>query len=108
MVPLRLFRSRAFAAGNAVTFCLFATLLALVFFMAQFLQTGLGYGPAMGACAGLALLGAAAGLAIPKRIAPVAPYQATPPGRSHHGPHNAPGSSRTPEFSRIHDREPGN
>ena len=45
MVPLRLFRSRAVAAGNAATFCLFAALLALVFFMAQFLQTGLGYGP---------------------------------------------------------------
>jgi EmrB/QacA subfamily drug resistance transporter len=45
MVPLRLFRSRAFAAGNAAAFCVFATLLSLVFFMAQFLETGLGYGP---------------------------------------------------------------
>jgi MFS family permease len=45
MVPLGLFRSRAFAAGNAAAFCVFATLLAMVFFMAQFLQTGLGYGP---------------------------------------------------------------
>ena len=45
MVPLRLFRSRAFAAGNATAFCVFAVLLAMVFFMAQFLETGLGYGP---------------------------------------------------------------
>jgi EmrB/QacA subfamily drug resistance transporter len=45
MVPVRLFRSRPFAAGNAAMFCVFAMLLALVFFMAQFLQTSLGYGP---------------------------------------------------------------
>ena len=53
MVPLRLFRSRAFAAGNATAFCVFAVLLAMVFFMAQFLQTSLGYGPLS---AGLRLL----------------------------------------------------
>ena len=45
MVPLRLFRSRPIAAGNAAAFCVFAMLLAMVFFMAQFLETGLGYGP---------------------------------------------------------------
>jgi EmrB/QacA subfamily drug resistance transporter len=45
MVPLRLFRSRAYAAGNAACLCVFAVLFGLVFFMAQFLQTGLGYGP---------------------------------------------------------------
>jgi EmrB/QacA subfamily drug resistance transporter len=45
MVPLRLFRSRSFAAGNVAGFAVFAMLLALVFFMAQYLQTGLGYGP---------------------------------------------------------------
>jgi hypothetical protein len=33
MVPLRLFRSRAFAAGNATAFCVFAVLLAMVFFI---------------------------------------------------------------------------
>ena len=44
MVPLRLFRSRPIAAGNAAAFCVFAVLLAMVFFMAQFLET-LGYGP---------------------------------------------------------------
>jgi len=45
MVPLRLFRARAYAAGNAACLCVFAVLFGLVFFMAQFLQTGLGYGP---------------------------------------------------------------
>jgi EmrB/QacA subfamily drug resistance transporter len=45
MVPMRLFRSRAYSAGNAACLCVFAVLFGLVFFMAQFLQTGLGYGP---------------------------------------------------------------
>jgi len=45
MLPMRFFRSRAFSAGNAATFCLFASLFAGVFFFAQFLQAGLGYGP---------------------------------------------------------------
>jgi EmrB/QacA subfamily drug resistance transporter len=45
MVPLRLFRVRAYSAGNAACLCVFAVLFGLVFFMAQFLQTGLGYGP---------------------------------------------------------------
>ena len=45
MVPLRLFRSRAYAAGNAACLCVFAVLFGMVFFMAQFLQTGLGYDP---------------------------------------------------------------
>ena len=53
MVPLRLFRSRVIAAGHAAAFCVFAVLLAMVFFMAQFLQTSLGYGPL---AAGLRLL----------------------------------------------------
>jgi EmrB/QacA subfamily drug resistance transporter len=53
MVPPRLFGSRAFAAGNAAAFCVFAMLFALLFFMAQYLETGLGYG-ALGA--GLRLL----------------------------------------------------
>jgi len=48
MVPLRLFRLPAFAAGNAVCVCLFGILFGMVFFMAQFLETGLGYG-ALGA-----------------------------------------------------------
>jgi EmrB/QacA subfamily drug resistance transporter len=45
MVPVRLFGQRSFAAGNATVFCVFAMLLALVFFMAQYLQNTLGYGP---------------------------------------------------------------
>ena len=45
MVPLRLFRIRAYSAGNAACLCVFAVLFGMVFFMAQFLQTGLGYGP---------------------------------------------------------------
>ena len=45
MLPLRLFRSRAFSASNAAMFFTFASLFSCVFFYAQFLQTGLGYGP---------------------------------------------------------------
>ena len=42
---MRLFRSRAFAAGNASGFLLFAALLSALFFLAQFLQTARGHGP---------------------------------------------------------------
>jgi MFS family permease len=45
MLPMRLFRSRAFASGNAVGFLMFASLFSAVFFMAQFLQTSLGESP---------------------------------------------------------------
>ncbi len=45
MLPMRFFRSRAFSAGNAAIFCAVGSLFCGVFFMAQFLQTGLGYGP---------------------------------------------------------------
>jgi EmrB/QacA subfamily drug resistance transporter len=45
MLPMRLFRSRAFAAGNAVSFFLQASLTGAVFFMAQFQQNVLGQGP---------------------------------------------------------------
>jgi MFS family permease len=45
MLPLRLFRSRAFSAGNGAMFLTFASLFAAVFFVAQFLQSGLGYDP---------------------------------------------------------------
>ncbi len=45
MLPLGLFRSRAFAAGNAANLLLFASLFGAVFFMAQFLQVAQGYGP---------------------------------------------------------------
>src|SRR4051812_21543509 len=45
MLPMRFFRSRAFSAGNAAIFFTLASLFAAVFFYAQLLQTGLGYGP---------------------------------------------------------------
>src|SRR3954471_4261737 len=45
MLPMRFFRSRAFSAGNAAIFCAVASLFCAVFFMSQFLQAGLGYGP---------------------------------------------------------------
>ena len=45
MLPLSLFRSRAFSAGNAAIFFTFAALFCAVFFYAQLLQIGLGYGP---------------------------------------------------------------
>ena len=42
MLPLAMFRSRAFSAGNAAIFLTFASLFGAVFFLAQFLQSGLG------------------------------------------------------------------
>ena len=45
MLPLDVFRSRGFSAGNATNFFQFGSLFGAVFFMAQFLQVGLGYGP---------------------------------------------------------------
>jgi EmrB/QacA subfamily drug resistance transporter len=45
MLPMRLFRSRAFSAGNAAIFFHWGSALGAVFFMAQFLQAGLGFGP---------------------------------------------------------------
>src|SRR5215213_9223147 len=45
MLPLRFFRSRAFTAGNTAGFLFFASLYGSTFFLAQFLQTVLGYGP---------------------------------------------------------------
>jgi EmrB/QacA subfamily drug resistance transporter len=45
MLPMRFFRSRAFSSGNAAVFFLFASLFGAVFFLPQFLQTGLGDGP---------------------------------------------------------------
>jgi EmrB/QacA subfamily drug resistance transporter len=66
MVPMRLFRSRAFAAGNASGFLLFAALLSALFFLAQFLQTAQGHAPLD---AGLRLLPWTATLFV---VAPVA------------------------------------
>jgi EmrB/QacA subfamily drug resistance transporter len=45
MLPMRFFRSRAFAAGNAAGFLLYGSIFGAAFFFAQFLQTSLGYGP---------------------------------------------------------------
>jgi EmrB/QacA subfamily drug resistance transporter len=45
MLPMRLFAIRAFSAGNAVVFLTNASVTAAVFFMAQFLQVGLGQDP---------------------------------------------------------------
>jgi EmrB/QacA subfamily drug resistance transporter len=45
MLPLHLFGSRRFSAGNAVIFFHWASALGTMFFLAQYLQTGLGYGP---------------------------------------------------------------
>jgi EmrB/QacA subfamily drug resistance transporter len=45
MLPLQLFRSRAFSGGNAAAFFTWGSALGALFFMAQFFQTGLGYGP---------------------------------------------------------------
>jgi MFS family permease len=45
MLPLRLFRVRAFAASNVAGFFLFASNLGSVFFIAQYFQTDLGYSP---------------------------------------------------------------
>jgi MFS family permease len=45
MLPMRFFRSPAFSAGNAAGFCLFGAVSGAAFFVAQFLQFALGYGP---------------------------------------------------------------
>ncbi len=45
MLPMGLFRSRGFAAGNVVSLMMFASLFSAVFFMAQFQQTVLGQSP---------------------------------------------------------------
>ena len=66
MLPMPLFRSRAFSSGNAAVFFLFGSLFGAVFFMAQFLQTAQGDGPLE---AGLRLLPWTATLFV---VAPVA------------------------------------
>jgi EmrB/QacA subfamily drug resistance transporter len=45
MLPLVLFRSRAFSTANAVSFFMYAGLFGALFLMAQFLQTALGNSP---------------------------------------------------------------
>ncbi|MCU7725381.1 DHA2 family efflux MFS transporter permease subunit [Actinoplanes sp. KI2] len=53
MLPLRLFRSRSFSAGNAAMFFLSASVTGAIFFTAQLFQVGQGLGPF---AAGLRLL----------------------------------------------------
>ena len=45
MVPMRLFRSRAFSAGMTASFLFYAAMYGVLFLLPQFLQTALGYGP---------------------------------------------------------------
>lgn len=45
MVPMRLFRSRAFSSGIVAGFLLYGALYSVLFLLPQFLQTALGYGP---------------------------------------------------------------
>jgi EmrB/QacA subfamily drug resistance transporter len=45
MLPLRLFRSRAFTAGNAAGFAMYASIFGAAFFLAQYFQTVWHYGP---------------------------------------------------------------
>ncbi|HYZ56567.1 MAG TPA: DHA2 family efflux MFS transporter permease subunit [Streptosporangiaceae bacterium] len=45
MLPMRLFRSRAFAAGNVAGFGMYGAIFGAAFFFAQFFQTTLHYGP---------------------------------------------------------------
>jgi len=45
MLPLRFFRSRAFAATNGVSFSMFFGVFGAIFLLSQFFQTAQGYGP---------------------------------------------------------------
>jgi MFS family permease len=45
MLPVAMFRSRAFSVGNAAIFCTFASLFSCVFFFPQLLQTAMGASP---------------------------------------------------------------
>jgi len=45
MVPMRLFRSRAFSSGIVAGFLLYGAMYSVLFLLPQFLQTALGYGP---------------------------------------------------------------
>jgi EmrB/QacA subfamily drug resistance transporter len=45
MMPMRLFQSRAFAAGITASFLFYAAMYGVLFLLPQFLQTALGYGP---------------------------------------------------------------
>ena len=72
MLPMRLFSSRSFSAGNAANFLLSCALFGAVFFMAQFQQVTLGQGPLD---AGLRLLPWTATLFV---VAPIAGHARRP------------------------------
>ena len=50
MLPMRLFRSRSFAAGNAAGFAMYASIFGAAFFLTQYFQTAWHYGPLGPAC----------------------------------------------------------
>src|ERR671934_10240 len=66
MLPLALFRERGFSSANAVSFFMYAGLFGVLFLMAQYLQTALGYSPLQ---AGIRLL---PWTATPMVVAPIA------------------------------------
>ena len=66
MLPLRLFRSRAFAAANFTGFLMAGSIFGAAFLIAQYFQIGLGYSPLQ---AGLRLL---PWTAVPLVVAPLA------------------------------------
>ena len=45
LVPMRLFKSRAFSSGIAASLLFYAAMYGVLFLLPQFLQTALGYGP---------------------------------------------------------------
>jgi EmrB/QacA subfamily drug resistance transporter len=45
MLPMHFFRSAAFSSGNGVSFLMYAAVFGAAFFLPQFLQNTLGYGP---------------------------------------------------------------
>ena len=66
MVPMKLFRSRGFSAGNGGAVFLYASIYGALFFIAQFLQTARGDGPLM---SGLHMLAWTTGVTV---VAPLA------------------------------------
>ncbi|GAA1930544.1 MFS transporter [Streptomyces durmitorensis] len=70
MLPMRLFRSRAFSAINAASMLMFVGMFGAIFLLSQFLQTVLGYSPTE---AGLRML---PWTGMPMIVSPLAAYLA--------------------------------
>ncbi|MEU5958952.1 DHA2 family efflux MFS transporter permease subunit [Streptomyces sp. NPDC047525] len=70
MLPMRLFRNRAFSAINAASLLMFVGMFGAIFLLSQFLQTVLGYSPTE---AGLRML---PWTGMPMIVSPVAAYLA--------------------------------